>query len=97
MKGDSDKAFHENVLFGTTCFVPLKEDFVKILLGGFLSGLYFEKYFCVQLSDLSIHFRGHCTDGNTEAQRRELTSLRRKSSLSLAGAISLIWVSGTED
>lgn len=57
MKGDSDKAFHENVLFNTTCFVPLKEDFVKILLGCFLSGLYFEKYFCVQLSDLSIHLQ----------------------------------------
>lgn len=30
MKGNSDKDFHENVLFNTMCFVPLKEDFVKM-------------------------------------------------------------------
>ena len=41
MEGNTVKALHENVLFNTMCFVPLKEDFVKMLLG-FLSGLNFE-------------------------------------------------------
>lgn len=41
MKGNTGKALHENVLFNIMCFVPLKEDFVKMLLG-FLSGLNFE-------------------------------------------------------
>lgn len=42
MKGNTVKALHENVMFNTMCFVPLKEDFVKMLLGCFLSGLNFE-------------------------------------------------------
>ena len=42
MKGNTVKAFRENVVFNTLCFVPLKEDLVKMLLGCVLSGLNFE-------------------------------------------------------